>query len=353
VLSALAQFIIVTIVAFVVIAILTSLLKYDIGVRAVRDAGRPAPSAPEELLRVEIAQRLKPPSTGLALILVKYLDSTGGEDVAPRLRASLRTTDYVMKLDETLTAAVLSDCTAAGLPVVIRRVETALETLAAGRCFLSARILTRGSQRPAEAIRQCRDDLEQAVRRGRNVISAGSEPARHPPVMDAGHYYAELQRYVAFLRRAGRPVSFLSGRMDNPDRYRRRYGEEVLDAALQAICGALQRNLRFTDFLARTDTLSFLICLPATPQDAENIARRISRIIRDTAVPFRHETLKVTASLGIAGIPQHATNLRGALECAAQARNEALRAGPGRIAGYMPSAAAPERTSRGSASPEY
>lgn len=80
-----------------------------------------------------------------------------------------------------------------------------------------------------------------------------------------------------------------------------RYGHAAGDAVLRQMAARLQASLRPTDILARYGGEEFVVLLPRTlPDEAEQVARRLSEAIRFPAFQFDGEEISVTISIGVA-----------------------------------------------------
>ena len=79
------------------------------------------------------------------------------------------------------------------------------------------------------------------------------------------------------------------------------WGHAVGDLTLVMVAGALQEQVRAIDLAARFGGEEFLVILPGTePEQAVAVMERIREHIRDLAIPAPGDTLRVTASVGLA-----------------------------------------------------
>ena len=334
-LIACAQVFLVAVAAFAVTCLLMSLLKYDLRVRAARYAPDSSSAPPEELLRVEIADRQKRPGPGIVLFL---LSPGSADSVAPagvdharaRLAASLRTSDLVLQLDD-LTLAALLICRPQAVDVVAGRLREALGRAESGAWRLAAVLAGQPVQRPADLIAEARKRLALARQQSRDILPEPPSKEVRPPLFGPDNFLPELQRYVAYYRKSGASVSLLSIAVDNLDRYGRHYGAHALENVGAAVSSALQQNIRIGDFVAHVRQGSFLACLPARMGEAESVGRRLVRAVRALSIPFERGTLRVTVSIGVATIPEHAPRLKAALDCSRRALSQAQSRGPGRV----------------------
>jgi diguanylate cyclase (GGDEF)-like protein len=131
------------------------------------------------------------------------------------------------------------------------------------------------------------------------------------------------------FKRFGHPVSVVSMDLDNFERINRKAGHPGGDAVLREIGVLLRRHSRRFTVAARDRGDDFAIVLPNTPRSgAVTYAERIKGIIE--AHPFEHGT--VTASLGVASLPESVTVPEELIGGAYQSVSDAKRRGGNRVA---------------------
>jgi diguanylate cyclase (GGDEF)-like protein len=134
----------------------------------------------------------------------------------------------------------------------------------------------------------------------------------------------EVGRHTRF----GHPVSVISMDLDNFDRVNRKAGQTGGDAMLREIGVLLRRNSRRFTVVARDRGDDFVIVLPNTPRaGAVTYAQRIKALIERH--PFEHGTM--TASLGVASLPDSVTAPEELVGSAYQSVADAKRQGGNRI----------------------
>ena len=108
-------------------------------------------------------------------------------------------------------------------------------------------------------------------------------------------------------------------------------GREKGDEALAAVASVLGEAVRDSDYVGRSgDSGAFLVMLPATgPEGAEKAAEKIRRAI--AAISVRGVDRTITASLGIASLPIHASDADGLLRIAQRALDVAKARGRNRV----------------------
>jgi diguanylate cyclase (GGDEF)-like protein len=138
-----------------------------------------------------------------------------------------------------------------------------------------------------------------------------------------------LEEEAGRHKRFGHPVSVVSVDLDDFDRVNRRAGQPGGDAVLREIGVLLRRNSRRFTVVARDRGDDFAIILPDTSRaGAVTYAERIKAAIERH--PFEHGT--VTASLGVASLPDSVTATEELLGAAYQSVAEAKRRGGNRVA---------------------
>ena len=119
-----------------------------------------------------------------------------------------------------------------------------------------------------------------------------------------------LKRMVAQANRALSPLAALMCDLDHFKQINDRFGHGKGDEVLAAVGTALQSCLRGSDFAGRFGGEEFLILLPDTDvTSATQVAEKIRRTVAELTVPGVERA--ITASLGVAGLPEHAGNADG------------------------------------------
>jgi diguanylate cyclase (GGDEF)-like protein len=130
-------------------------------------------------------------------------------------------------------------------------------------------------------------------------------------------------------QRHGRPVSVISLDLDGFERVNRKAGQTGGDAVLREIGVLLRRHSRRFTVAARDRGDDFAIVLPDTPRaGAVTYAERIKAVI--AAHPFEHGTM--TASLGVASLPESVATGEELVGAAYRSVADAKRRGGNRVA---------------------
>ncbi|HEX3695912.1 MAG TPA: sensor domain-containing diguanylate cyclase [Polyangia bacterium] len=160
---------------------------------------------------------------------------------------------------------------------------------------------------------------DDALRRAEEALAAQRAALQELAVRDelTGLYnHKEMQRLLAEEvgrgRRYRRPLSLLRLEVDGfRDRVAAQHGERAADAVLRAIAELLRTNLRPIDRPARFTGDELAVILPDTyATDAVQVAERLRSLVAALSTPVitdgregqNKKTLKVTLSLGVAGL---------------------------------------------------
>jgi diguanylate cyclase (GGDEF)-like protein len=139
-----------------------------------------------------------------------------------------------------------------------------------------------------------------------------------------------LKRMVAQASRSISPVSLILIDLDHFKDINDRLGHPVGDQALASVGAVLQSVLRDSDFAGRNGGEEFAVLLPGTDlAGAALIAEKIRQAIAEIDLPSAD--MAVTASLGIAAYPEHATSAERLERIADAALYMAKRAGRNRV----------------------
>jgi len=134
-------------------------------------------------------------------------------------------------------------------------------------------------------------------------------------------------------RRYNRLLFALFLDLDHFKRVNDRFGHAAGDKALQAVIGLCRKQLRSIDIIGRYGGDEFVILLAETkPASACQAAERLRELISEMQIPTKKGIIRVTASIGIAGIDENTADLVALVDRADQAAYAAKQAGRNRVA---------------------
>jgi len=148
-----------------------------------------------------------------------------------------------------------------------------------------------------------------------------------------GMYLAErMEEEVRRGRRYTYPVSLLLVDIDNFAPMEESLPTEVLDNILRQVAGLLLEAIRDTDVAARIEGDDFGILLVHSNRDsAVPIGERIRQEVADTTFGTPGQPLRLTVSVGVAGVPHDASDAQRLKEAAFGALAESRNQGGNRV----------------------
>jgi diguanylate cyclase (GGDEF)-like protein len=196
-------------------------------------------------------------------------------------------------------------------------------------------VLIRGSELSEDAA----DHVEQTVAQAapvlanlRNLAIAETRAATDSltGLPNARSAHDTLKRMAAHAGRAASPLAAILLDLDHFKQINDRFGHGAGDNVLAAVGDVLAHAVRTSDFAARLGGEEFLALLPDTPvtgalQVAENLRERID------AIRVPEVDRAITASLGVAVLPDHAGDPETLLRVADRALYVAKSAGRDRV----------------------
>jgi diguanylate cyclase (GGDEF)-like protein len=142
------------------------------------------------------------------------------------------------------------------------------------------------------------------------------------------------EKEAARAERFGHALSLLMLDIDDFKKVNDTYGHLQGDEVLRRVGRILQAESRGIDEPARYGGEEFAVALPETDRrGAMELAERVRERIEAEAVPFldRRGALKITASLGVATIPESAADVQGLIAAADAALYAAKRSGKNQV----------------------
>jgi diguanylate cyclase (GGDEF)-like protein len=151
-----------------------------------------------------------------------------------------------------------------------------------------------------------------------------------------------LDREIRRAIRSEQALGVLMLDLDHFKNFNDTYGHDAGDAVLRETASFLVRSIRAEDFVCRYGGEEFVVILPtADLRAAEARAQRIRAKLRDLVILHNGRSLGlITASIGVAALPDHGTNEKELLQTADAALYRAKREGRDRVAVADPPIAA-------------
>ncbi len=139
-----------------------------------------------------------------------------------------------------------------------------------------------------------------------------------------------IKRMVAHASRTVSPLSALMIDLDHFKHINDKHGHSRGDEVLAGVGAAIQATLRTSDFAGRWGGEEFLLLLPDTAVDgAVSVAEKVRKAISEIHVPDVDR--RISASIGIATIPDHAGDAEHLERSADRALYTAKRSGRDRV----------------------
>jgi diguanylate cyclase (GGDEF)-like protein len=118
----------------------------------------------------------------------------------------------------------------------------------------------------------------------------------------------QMEQKLMAAQRFGRKLSLIVADLDHFKAVNDTYGHATGDRVLKEIGGVLRRVKRETDLVARFGGEEFcMLCEETDARGARLLAERVREELEKTELVTELGTLKVTASLGVATFPDHAS----------------------------------------------
>jgi diguanylate cyclase (GGDEF)-like protein len=152
-----------------------------------------------------------------------------------------------------------------------------------------------------------------------------------------------LKRMAAHAGRSAQPLAAIAFDLDHFKSINDSYGHATGDAALSAVGECLRTTLRGSDFAARVGGEEFLVLAPDTDiAGAVHLAEVLREALTREEIP--HLTQPLTASFGVAVIPDHAATPEALLRAADRACYAAKDGGRNRVEATTNDSALPRWT---------
>ncbi|NJN40479.1 MAG: EAL domain-containing protein [Gammaproteobacteria bacterium] len=164
--------------------------------------------------------------------------------------------------------------------------------------------------------------------------------AHHDPLTGLPNrllFQDRVAQQIALSKRTDEHVILMYMDLDRIDVVRATFGHEVADRLVFQAAARVRAAVREQDTVARLGGDAFTVLVPRmkSHQDASTVA---GKLLKAMLPPFlaHDRAVCVSASIGVAAAPEHASSATGLLECAEQAAAAAKRSGGGCIRAYAP-----------------
>ena len=158
--------------------------------------------------------------------------------------------------------------------------------------------------------------------------------ATHDPLtglFNRHRFQEELERTLAEVGRSRRSCALVLFDLDHFKDINDSSGHAAGDALLKLLAKLLKERVRSSDAVARLGGDEFAVLLADTNvSGAEIFARELNARLKDTPFHYAGKTYRLSASIGIAMLPEHGDNLEDLLANADLAMYQAKQAGRGR-----------------------
>jgi diguanylate cyclase (GGDEF)-like protein len=319
------QFVLVTGLSFVVLAIVTSMIRFYQLSNPADFLAATAVISGSTRFQARVAARL---GTAYRLPHPFCLLVASGPAASPErrahsletLRRGVRQTDVVMELDDG-SIGLLLDMPRRHVELVQTRLQAALA--AEGGLQIGASSCPENGIRAQELLHAAQAATPATA--GSWALAAPPSGTEPPPLTEdddaaldqtglvdklTGVLRPErlrrvMPKFVARYRREGQPVSLIYLDVDYLERYNDHYGRAAGDEILRGVGLLLQHQVREDDLLGRVGDDDFVALLNCSTASAVAVANRLGNGIKRATFAVAGFTLKATVSGGVAGCPEH------------------------------------------------
>ncbi len=356
--SAAGQVAIVIAVSFVVLCVITSLVRFQLMAEKAADAaelgdGEDRNFRMQVVNAIALARKQREP---VSVVLLRIPDESGLGPAEARLRAALRAGDAIMPCGGSVLGAVLA-CGSERVGSVVARIlgdatGPALPGMDQWRFGVAG--YPEHGLKASVLYPRALAMIEEATTQGIPVAGmalpeeVGEDAPQPPGTVDelTGLIREEkmvdvLRRYIARERKAERAVSLIYFEIDQFDRLKAQLGDQASAALIKEVAGAINKGLRERDILARFGDAGFVAALPVRPEVAMIAAQRVAGLVRKRAFKAGGDGTKVTLSAGLAGYPEVQGTAVHYFVAAEQALNQARQRGRNQLVRFDPTMVAP------------
>jgi diguanylate cyclase (GGDEF)-like protein len=155
-----------------------------------------------------------------------------------------------------------------------------------------------------------------------------------------------MQKRFAQHRKKELPISVICIQIDHMDRYLDYYGESGRDAILGHLGAFLQNEIREEDLLGSLEDKRTVLIMNCAPANAHIAVQRLSNEFGALKIAIGDSSLKVTLSCGVAGYPDQGAVALKLLEHAQTAQEQASARGRGKSLVYDTKMESPKQVLR-------
>lgn len=184
--------------------------------------------------------------------------------------------------------------------------------LFAGITGVQRRRIRRFSEGLEQEIAQKTESLRRALADAQKANEKVIHLAEHDVLtglLNRRRFQKEIERWAGHSARYQREVAVMFVDLDKFKHVNDTYGHAAGDRYLLAAAGVLQRGRRSTDYIARWGGDEFAVLLPeASAEVAAEMANKLLSVFSNTKVSVEGQEMNISASIGIAVMPQHTGN---------------------------------------------
>lgn len=348
--SAIGQTALVIVISFIVLCVVTSLVRFQLLAEAARE-NQELGLGEEKGFRLLVMNQIAAARKAREPISVVMLKIPEGDappaDVEAKLKTGLRATDTVMSCGNNLIGLLLL-CGSDKVETVVRRVISdevagALSGVNGWRFgvagypehgFKTSDLYNRAMAMLATAEKE--NILIAGMAKPEEVADEKSSNAglldELTGVVREDKMIGTMRRYIGQSRREDKPASLVYLDIDQSDRVSAQLGAETFTALVKELAAFLDAQFREKDLLCRFGPAGFVVGMAITPADAMQVAQRVMAAVRKNVFKAGNAT-KITLGAGLAGHPdvqgtavQYFVAAEAALQQAkARGRNQAVR----------------------------
>lgn len=318
--SALGQTALVTAIAFVVLCIITSLVRFQMMTEAAiesEELGLDVEKAFRLVVMNQIAAARKAREPLTVMLLRTPPGGSPQEEIEARLKSHLRATDAVMSCGDHLTGLLLQ-CGSEKSALVVNRlmqVEAVGHLAGLDRWHFGVAGYPEHGFKTSELYTRAMNMLEEAVQQNTRMagMAAPEEVAEEKPapadmidpltgLVREDKMINTMRRYIAQARRVDKEASLIYMQVDQFEPLAERLKEDATGALIKELAVFIDQQFREQDLLCRFGPAGFVAGLLVGPEEAMAVTQRVAASVRKKVFAAGSAT-KLTLGAGIAGYP--------------------------------------------------